>query len=63
MDSFIACGIVEGFDGCEHTDAEQLEAWQYLIDTGDCWKLQGWYGRTARSLIEQGYCKVARREA
>ena len=34
MDTFTACSIVEGFDGCEHTDAEQQEAWQHLIDTG-----------------------------
>ena len=25
MDTFTACSIVEGFDGCEHTDAEQQE--------------------------------------
>ena len=42
MDTFTACSIVEGFDGCEHTDAEQQEAWQNLIDTGECWTLQGW---------------------
>ena len=63
MDTFTACSIVEGFDGCEHTDAEQQEAWQHLIDTGECWTLQGWYGRTARNLIEQGVCKPAKRRA
>ena len=35
---------------------EELEAWQYLIDTGMAWKLQGWFGRTAKRLIDEGYC-------
>jgi len=54
---YIACSIVEGFDG--GTDAsleEQLAAWQYLIDSGTVWQLQGWYGRTAAALIEAGHC-------
>lgn len=34
-----------------------LEAWQHLIDTGACWSLQGWYGRTAAWLIEAGICQ------
>lgn len=57
--SFDACAVAEGFADHEPTEAEQIEAWQYLIDTGDCWKLQGWYGRTATALIEQGICKRA----
>jgi len=40
------------------TSEEQLrEAWQLLIDTGTAWKLQGWFGRTANSLIERGVCE------
>ena len=33
-----------------------IEAWQHLIDTGLCWQLQGWFGRTARDLIDNGIC-------
>lgn len=61
MDSYTACSIVEGFDGVEnHTREELRSAWQYLIDTGLCWSLQGWYGRTAANLIKVGECKPAK---
>jgi len=56
MDSYTACSIAEGFCGYEPSEEELTEAWQYLIDTGLCWKLQGWYGRNARMLIENGIC-------
>ena len=44
--------IVEGIE--DATVDQQLTAWQELIDTGMVDLLQGWYGRTARQLIEQG---------
>lgn len=56
MTTYDACAIIEGFDGQEHTQAEVLAAWQHLIDTGDAWRLQGWYGRTAAALILAGRC-------
>jgi hypothetical protein len=31
-----------------------VEAWQFLLDTGLVWSLQGWFGRTAVSMIEAG---------
>jgi hypothetical protein len=56
MDNFTATGIAEGFIECDDQE-EILKAWQHLIDTGLAWSLQGWFGRTAESLIEQGLCK------
>ena len=48
-----AVGIAEGW--IEATDEQEvIDAWQYLHDTGMAYDLQGWVGRTARSLIEEG---------
>lgn len=54
---YLACAYAEGFcEGEDATEEDQIEAFQYLIDTGLVWTLQGFYGRTAQSLIEQGLC-------
>ena len=36
-----------------------LELFQELINSGLAWELQGSYGRTARALIDAGYCVEA----
>lgn len=54
MTAYIACSIVEGFSEEDHTEVEVLTAWQWLVDTGLCWRLQGWYGRTAYALVTNG---------
>jgi hypothetical protein len=55
MTSYDAVGIAEGFVECD-SEGQYIEAWQYLIDTGLCWSLQGWFGRNAMNLIENGIC-------
>ena len=59
LTTYLACAIAEGFcEGENATEEQQIEAWQHLIDTGLAWTLQGWFGRTAKYLIEQGVCTV-----
>lgn len=52
---YLATAIAEGF--CEGEGASQREqqaAWQYLHDTKKAYSLQGWFGRTATTLIQEG---------
>jgi len=52
---YLATAYAEGFcEGEGATEREQLEAWAYLIKTGLCWSLHGWFGRNAEALIEGG---------
>jgi hypothetical protein len=58
---YLATAYAEGFcEGEGASEEEQISAWQYLIDTGLRWQLQGWFGRTASNLIEQGVCRRAK---
>ena len=55
MSTFDAIMIAEGVEQVE-SEEQYLEAWQMLIDTGMAYQLQGWFGRTANALIEEGHC-------
>lgn len=55
MDTYTATMLAEGVEEAE-SEEQLIEAWQYLIDTGLAWQLQGRFGRTARDLISQGIC-------
>ena len=50
MDSYTATGIAEGWIESD-SESQFLQAWQYLVDTGLAWSLQGWFGITATALI------------
>jgi hypothetical protein len=57
MNIFNATMMVEGAEGFEADNEEEYaEAVQLLIDTGVVWQLQGFFGRTARDMIESGKC-------
>jgi hypothetical protein len=53
MDNFTAVGLAEGFIEAE-SEEQILEAWQHLHNTGLAYQLQGFFGRTAQHLVEQG---------
>ncbi len=51
-----AIEVIEGEGFSESNEDRFIEAFQVLINSGVVWSLQGYYGRTARSLIESGAC-------
>lgn len=55
MTTIEAVMIIEGASGDDYTTDQYREAWQYLYDIGIVWELQGWYGRTAKGLLESGF--------
>jgi len=58
MTLYLAVAIAEGFhEGEDASEERQTEAWQFLHNSGAAYKLQGWFGRTARDLINEGIIK------
>ena len=56
MTDFEAIEIAEGMVEVQ-SEEEYFAAWQHLIDRGLAWSLQGWFGRTAHHLIQEGHCR------
>lgn len=53
MTSYMATGLAEGFE--QSSDVrDTIRAWSFLIGTGLCYQLQGWFGRTAQNVISSG---------
>ena len=44
------------YENGEMEEAEVIEFFQEMINSGVIWQLQGNYGRTAKMLIESGLC-------
>jgi fatty acid-binding protein DegV len=57
VDNYEAMSVAEGLTEARD-DQHHIAAWQHLIDTGLAWTLQGWFGREANHMIEQGYCTI-----
>jgi len=47
--------MIIAYESGELNDNETLELFSNLIKSGQAWRLQGHYGRTARAIIEAGY--------
>jgi hypothetical protein len=59
MSNSEAINIAEGYVNAE-SEEQFIAAWQQLIDTGLAWSLQGWFGRQASRMIEDGTCHESR---
>jgi hypothetical protein len=46
--------------GAPLTEEEVVAGMQRLIDSGLVWNLQGFWGRVAKSMIEEGECHAKR---
>lgn len=57
LTNYRATMIAEGVEEPDYPE-QYIEAWQHLITTGLVWKLQGWMGRTAKSLVADGICTM-----
>lgn len=60
MTDIEAIDIIESVD--DEDQSSVIEAWQALIDSGTVWQLQGFYGRMAQRLIDQGLCFMPEEE-
>jgi hypothetical protein len=56
MDKYDVIGGIMAWEQGDLDDDQTVELFQHLIDSGLCWQLQGCYGRTAKALIDAGYC-------
>jgi len=54
---------IMAFEQGEMDEQELVDFFQDLINTGMAWELQGFYGRTARDLINAGHCTLPERRA
>ena len=54
---FDVTSFIMTFESEEMEDSEIVYGMQHLINKGLAYSLQGFYGRIADNLIDQGFCK------
>lgn len=47
------------FEDGNLSEADEIEMFQKLINSGDVWTMQGSYGRHAMNLLKAGKCELA----
>ena len=50
-------GDIMAYEGGEMSEEDAIKMFQKLVDSGDVWRLQGSYGRTAMAMLEAGVIK------
>jgi hypothetical protein len=58
---FDVVGFIMDFESASLSRDDVVEGFQHLIDSGIVWQLQGFYGRIAQQLIDEGHC-VSKKE-
>jgi hypothetical protein len=52
--NFDMVAFVTDYETNELDEEEIREGFQYLVDSGEAWRLQGMYGRTAAAMLAAG---------
>ena len=53
---------IMAYESGQLSEKETLKMFQKLVDTGQAWRLQGSYGRTASALLERGLIKSPKKK-
>ena len=54
---FNSLDFIMAYEDGQLDDEQVVEGFQFLIDSGLAWSLQGSYGRTAVALMQGGHCQ------
>ena len=57
IEAYRAVGLADGF--INGSQAEQLKAWTYLVESGRAWELKGWFTRRAIELLAMILSRLA----